>query len=135
MSGIRKVDRADSNLTEEVKVRLTEEDYKRLRTLAMVSNTYMASIARKAIVKYLNDLMTVEMENDNKNDWEKFELRKDTEYVATISVRNSERTEQIEVLFENCKSISESWFIMTLSKIHNSSPWRKDKDIVLYFAK
>lgn len=53
---IRKVDRADADLTEQVKVRLTPEQYEELRKVAMISNTYASTVARKAIIKYLKDL-------------------------------------------------------------------------------
>jgi len=57
MSNIRRTERgADSELVEHIKVRLSKEQYDQLNVMARISNTYMSTIARKAIVKYLNDI-------------------------------------------------------------------------------
>lgn len=53
---VAKEDRADPNLTEQVKLRLSEDDYNKLRRIALINNTYISTMARRAIAKYLKDI-------------------------------------------------------------------------------
>lgn len=53
---IAKEDKADPNLTAQVKLRMSEKDYQKLQRIALVNNTYASTMARRAILKYIRDL-------------------------------------------------------------------------------
>lgn len=56
MANIPKIDRADANCTKEIKVRLTEADYLKLEHLSKAFNTYVGSLVRKSVTRYLREM-------------------------------------------------------------------------------
>lgn len=56
MSSLRKNERADDTMTEQIKVRLTTAQLDQLKEIAKVRGVYASSVARQAIDKYLSTI-------------------------------------------------------------------------------